>query len=303
MVCWSTFTTNDGLASNRVTSVIQDKQSILWVASAEGLTRFDGIHWEIYTSSLRNTNIRGTTRDKQGNLWFGTGYEGAYKYNGKEWQNFTPDNTNKGLPGIKINAIFADNQDNMWFATTGNIGQRTAPIDYGVTRYNGSDWTSFLDSAQVMTIFQDNQDNLWFGTNRGVTRYDGSYWQAFTTKDGLANNYVVAIAQDNQGNFWFGTWSSGVSRYDGKNWRTFTREDGLVSDAIHCILKDKQGNLWFGAYSWDGYNGISCFNGTQWQSFNPWQGRGIYNVASIFQDNNGSLWFATELGLVRYNLG
>jgi ligand-binding sensor domain-containing protein len=306
---WTTFTTDDWLAGDVVMSVTQDNQGVLWVASTQGLTRFDGNHWEIYTNSPVKTPIICSARDKQGNLWFGTYGEGVFKYTGKKWQNFTPNNTSNGLPGIKIRDVFVDNEDNLWFATVGNVGQRTAPIDYGVTRYDGTDWTSFLDPyTGVVTIFQDSDGNMWFGTNAGVIRYDGSHWQTFTREDGLADNYVVAICQDNQGNMWFGTFDDGVSRYDGKNWRTFTPEDGMVSDAIHCMLKDSRENLWFGSYSTHGYYGISRFNGTQWQNFDPWRGKDDkyppnyhYSVISIFQDNEGNLWFATSFGLVRYN--
>jgi len=300
---WTTFTTEDGLADNIVTSVIQDKQGILWVGSTEGLTRYDGSRFEIYTDSLVDTHIICTARDSQGNLWFGTSREGAYEYTGTGWQHFNPGNTGNGLPGVQINAILVDNQDNIWFATTGNVGQRTAPIDYGVTRYDGSDWKTFLGRTRVTTIFQDNQGNLWFGTNDGVTCYDGAYWETFTTEDGPADNYVVAITQDTQGNMWFGTWNDGTSRYDGKEWRTFYSEDGLMSDAIHCMLKDSRGNLWFGSYCINGYYGISRFDGAQWQHFDPWPETNTYNVLSIFEDNEGNIWFATSIGLVRYSPG
>lgn len=76
---WTTFTTDDGLASNIVTSITQDKQGIIWVAG-EGLTRFDGTHWEICTGSPGNTYIVCAARDKQDSLWFGTSREGAYEY-------------------------------------------------------------------------------------------------------------------------------------------------------------------------------------------------------------------------------
>lgn len=297
---WTTFTTDDGLASNIVTGITQDNQGVLWVASDQGLTRFDGNSWEIYTGSTHNIHIVCAARDIQGNLWFGTYGDGAFEYTGKEWHNFTPGNTGNGLPGTAIKDILVDNQDNLWFATVGNVGQRTAPMDHGVTRYDGTDWTSFLDRTDVETIFQDSDGSMWFGTNVGVTRYDGSEWQTFTKEDGLADNYVVAIAQDSQGNMWFGTWADGVSRYDGKNWQTFTPEDGLVSDAIHCMLKDNQGNLWFGSYCIDGYYGISRFDGAQWQHFDPWPDTNTYNVISIFEDNEGNIWFATSIGLVRY---
>jgi len=77
---WTTFTTDDGLSSNITTSIIQDKQGIIWVSSTQGLTRYDGNHWEIYTASLGDTHISCSARDKQDSLWFGTSREGAYEY-------------------------------------------------------------------------------------------------------------------------------------------------------------------------------------------------------------------------------
>jgi ligand-binding sensor domain-containing protein len=299
---WTTFAIDNQPPGSVSTTVTQDDQGTIWVGTLDGLIRFDGNSWGLYTDAMQGLDILCAARDEQGNLWFGTWGQGVFEYTGTEWRNFTPDNTGDGLPGPGIKDIFVDNQGNLWFPTTGNLGQRTAPIDYGVTRYDGTNWTSFLDETDVETVFQDSDGNMWFGTNVGVIRYDGSDWQTFTKEDGLADNYVVAICQDDQGNIWFGTWSSGVSRYDGENWRTFTPSDGMVSDAMHCMLMDSRGDLWFGSYSSDGYHGISQFNGTQWQNFDPWQGRStLYSVGSIFEDNEGNLWFTTSFGPVRYN--
>ncbi len=299
---WTTFTTADGLVSNRVTGIVQDEQGILWGAG-EGLTRFDGTRWEIYTSPPGDAYIVCAARDKQGALWFGTASDAAYEYTGKEWQKITP--VIEDLrPNVTVQDIFVDKQGDIWFAVTGNQGQRTAPMSHGVTRYDGTNWTSYLDRTDVETIFQDSKGNMWFGTNVGVTRYDGSNWQTFTAEDGLADNYVVAITEDSQSNLWFGTWNDGISRYDGKEWQTFKPEDGLETSAVHCMLKDSRGNLWFGSYSIDGYYGISLFDGTRWQHFDPWPGRELkyhYNVISIVEDNKGDIWFATSIGLVRYN--
>jgi ligand-binding sensor domain-containing protein len=302
---WTTYTTDDGLSGNITTSMVQDKDNVLWVGSFPGLTRFDGTRWEIYSGFPGDTNIVCATRDKQGNLWFGTASDAAYKYTGEEWQKITPV-IDDLRPDVTVKDIFVDKQGDIWFAVTGNQGKRLAPIDYGVTRYDGNDWTGFLGRTHVTTVFQDNQGNMWFGSNAGITRYNGSDWQTFTKADGLADDYVIAICQDNQGSVWFGTWKDNVSRYDGKEWRTFYPEDGLMSNAIHCMLKDSEGNLWFGSYSIDGYYGISRFDGTNWQHIDPWPGRESkyhYNVISIFEDKEGNIWFATSIGLVRYTPG
>ena len=296
---WTTFAIDNQPPGSVSTTVTQDDQGTIWVGTLDGLIRFDGNSWGRYTDAMQGLYILCAARDEQGNLWFGTWGQGVFEYTGTEWRNFTPDNTGGGLPGAGIKDILVDNQGNLWIPTTGNLGQRTAPIDYGVTRYDGTNWTSLLDGTDVETVFQDSDGNMWFGTNVGVIRYDGSDWQTFTKEDGLADNYVVAICQDNQGNIWFGTWSSGVSRYDGENWRTFTPSDGMASDAMHCMLMDSRGDLWFGSYS---SHGISQFNVIEWQNFDPWQAKSnLYSVSSIFEDNEGNLWFTTSFGPVRYN--
>jgi len=296
---WTTFTTDDGLAGNVITSIIQDEQGILWIGGMEGLTRYDGSQFEAYPDSLRGIPIACAALDKEGNLWFGTARDAAYKYNGEEWQQITPV-IDDLRPNVTVQDILVDKQGDIWFAVTGNQGKRTAPMNHGVTRYDGTDWTNFLGRTHITTIFQDTQGNLWFGSNVGVTLYDGSEWQTFTTEDGLADNYVVAITEDSRGNIWFGTWNDGTSRYDGKEWQTFNPEDGLETSAVHCMLKDSRGNLWFGSYSIDGYYGISRFDGVRWQHFDPWPETNKYNVISIFEDDEGNVWFATSVGLVRY---
>jgi ligand-binding sensor domain-containing protein len=307
---WTTFTTENGLSENCTTSVIQDKQGVLWVASFDkGITRFDGLDWVKYTDFPQDVKIYASTRDKQGNLWFGTD-SGAYEYTGKEWRNFTIVDTKSYCDNI-VHEILADNQGNMWFNAEDDCGH-LGPGFYGVTRYNGNVWTTFLQSGgmgtQVTALFQDRENNIWVGTNRGVFRYNGTDWQNFTTKDGLAGYSVIAIAQDAQDNMWFGTQAQGTIRYDGKNWRTFSVRDGLIGSQMQCMLKDNKGNMWFGAYAaYDGTgNGVSCFDGTHWQNFNPWPNLnwwpnfGRYNVISIFQDDEGNIWFSTTEGLVRY---
>jgi ligand-binding sensor domain-containing protein len=304
---WTTFTTDNGLADNWTTSVIQDRQGVLWVSSSKGITRFDGLHWVKYTdfpqdasdNSSAQIMILKSAQDKQGNLWFGTD-SGAYEYTGKEWRNFTPDNTDGGLPGPIVTAILVDNQDNIWFGTEVGLG-RVGMRYYGVTRYSGTVWTTFplsngSMSPYVEAIFQDRENNIWVGTIWGVFRYYWTDWQKFNMEDGLTDNYVHVIAQDDQGKMWFGT-DNGTSCYDEENWRTFTIGNGLIGRKIQCILKDNKGNLWFGAYA---TNRLFSFDGTNWQNFNPWPNRGYYNVRSIFQDDEGNIWFSTTEGLVRY---
>ena len=47
-------TTNDGLSHNHVTDIIQDNYGFVWVRTVDGLNRYDGNSFEVYTNNEDN---------------------------------------------------------------------------------------------------------------------------------------------------------------------------------------------------------------------------------------------------------
>ena len=112
------------------------------------------------------------------------------------------------------------------------------------TNYTTTD--GLIDNS-VYAITIDNQGNKWVGTNNGVSKFDGTGWTSYTTSNsGLATDRVNAIAIDDQGNKWFGTWGGGVSKFDGINWTSY-----LPYSIVTSICLDSHGNLWFGTNGGD----------------------------------------------------
>jgi ligand-binding sensor domain-containing protein len=122
-----------------------------------------------------------------------------------------------------------------------------------------------LPSDNIYSIFVASNNVKWFGTDKGVARHIGNKtlenWTAFTTDDGLVNNFVQAITADKDGKFWFGT-QGGLSVYDGSDWISYTENDGLISNNILCIVVDKDGVVWIGTD-----NGVSNFNNGKFTSY------------------------------------
>ena len=69
-----TYTTANGLAHNVVLAIHQDKQELIWVGTAGGLSRWDGERFVNFTQTdgLVNNFVRAIHEDKHGALWFGT---------------------------------------------------------------------------------------------------------------------------------------------------------------------------------------------------------------------------------------
>src|SRR4051794_24827423 len=69
----SSWRTDDGLPQNEVHDVAQSPDGYIWVATAEGLARFDGVQFTTFTPSdspgLATINPERLFVDGEGNLW------------------------------------------------------------------------------------------------------------------------------------------------------------------------------------------------------------------------------------------
>src|SRR5215213_5132908 len=71
----SVWLTENGLPQNTVPAVAQTGEGYLWVATEEGLARFDGTNFTVFdkqnTPQLTNNDIRALASDDRGGLWLG----------------------------------------------------------------------------------------------------------------------------------------------------------------------------------------------------------------------------------------
>ncbi|HEX8018569.1 ligand-binding sensor domain-containing protein, partial [Mucilaginibacter sp.] len=88
-VSFNNHTVSDGLSSNTVFDIIKDKYGFIWIATEDGLNRFDGINFKVYrnknddSTSLRANHITVTYEDRLGQLWIGTSGGALSLYNRK----------------------------------------------------------------------------------------------------------------------------------------------------------------------------------------------------------------------------
>ena len=330
---FTTYTAEDGLATDIVYSSLMDKKDNLWFGTCSGVSKYDGAHFTNYriAQGLVNSNVTCIKEDKAGNLWFATS-AGVSKFDGTCFTNYTP---NQGLVDNFVYAIEEDKSGNIWFGTVGGVSKydgihftnytqadgladnyiRSMAKDkkgnlwfgtqYGnVCKYDGTRFTTLtkansLGGYGICSILEDRKGNLWFGTEtRGAFKYDGTHFTAYTTAQGLANNTVMEIFEDKAGNLWFGTLHGGVSHYDGTRFTTYTTDQGLASNYVSSILEDKTGNIWFGTNG----GGVSKFGGKNFTTFTNPQTLGNKTAWLISQDKTGNLWFPTNArGVTKYD--
>jgi len=303
---WRNYTYLDGLPHNYISGICRDPDGALWLATRNGLSRYDGKEFVTFTEEdgLLSNVIRCIFRDRDGLLWLGTD-RGVSWYDGKQFHNLT---ARDGLVKNQINAICSDLDGNLWFAAGYILSN-----EGGISRYDGKEFVNFttengLASNWVSSVCCDADGVLWFATGAGIYRYDGKELVNFSLEEGLDHGpYVISVYPDPDGVLWFGTVTNGVYRYDGRELINLTVKNGLVSNAVNSIYRDPDGAMWFGTGYPEVYGrGVSRYIPTHpskggFVNFTTRDGLVNDTIVSIYTDPDGVLWFGTIGGLSRYD--
>ncbi|MCS6820687.1 MAG: SpoIIE family protein phosphatase [Microscillaceae bacterium] len=285
----------NGLPQNSVFSVLQTAEGYLWVATYEGLGRYDGAEFVCFNSSNVPEMLTSSTwklfEDSYGTLWIGTNNGGLIRYKKGNFKTYT---TEQGLYSNVVIAIAEDDQKKLWIGTRNGLSQMQEESFQTFTTVHG------LVSNQITALQKGQDQTLWIGTNRGLMAYKQGRFEDYNRKILLTNRNVTAIYQDKNRIIWIGT-PAGLLRYDeqiGKQ-DLFTTKEGLTDDYITDLLQDSRGTLWIGTQN-GGLNRITPQElykpKPRFDSFTIKQGLSANSINSLFEDVEGSLWIGVNRG-------
>lgn len=324
------YTVANGLAHDAVTRVFQDSRGYIWFATADGVSRFDGYHFQTYRSAdgLPRSLIT-QIGETDGVLWFVARNGQSVRANDTvEGPRFLPHRlaltaTNVS-PGVRRGApahghIFADPTDaaplivrgtsaavsdmiedrsgNLWIATSGS-GVFTAPAE-PVISYTAADE---LPDQHILRIVESRDGRIYALTRRGgvaelrddgVEAVAGSLFAPFHTIAGR-------LAQDEAGAWWFRT-NAGVFTAPGpalsfSTARRVTDSVVRLPDARSSSFTDSRRWLWEPLPE----GGVSLC--TERGCIDYASSDGIaHHVTSIAEDGFGRVYFGTKHGLIRYD--
>ena len=272
----------------------------------------------IRTFGTKSETLHCELLDKEGNLWFSINGEGAYRYDGKLFTNFT---IKDGLCNNNVSSIIQDKSGNILFGT-----------NKGICKYDGKTFITIpmTDSLNIISLLEDHEGNIWFGViNKGIYRYDGRNVSNFLYKykhpifGDRFENFISDIIQDKNGNIWFSSWNGGgVWKYDGKIFTQFLppigyyktnqdkratvntqnnlnfnsdnnsfiqSQDYISDDMIFSMTEDNLGNIWFATRN----HGICYYNGKTFINIGSNKGFTSSSASAILQDEKNNFWITT----------
>jgi len=287
------FTIKDGLYSNNILGIQEDKFGNIYFNTSEGVSKFDGQKFTTL-EVIDSNSSKNEWNLEPDDLWFRLGGDknGPYRYDGKslyylefpktdQENKFYAKYPNASWNPYGIYSLYKDREGTVWFGTA----------SLGVCRYDGKS-ISWLYERQltetpkggdfgIRSIIEDKDGYFWFCNTR--YRYEilseslelnGTSKINYRKENGIGksndNNenefpYFMSITEDNSGDLWMATYNDGVWRNNGKKLIHYPIKDGETDVLLFSIYKDNQGVLWLGTHN----AGVYKYNGSYFEKFEP----------------------------------
>jgi signal transduction histidine kinase/ligand-binding sensor domain-containing protein/CheY-like chemotaxis protein len=279
------WTATSGLPHNSIRAIAQTRDGYLWVATSNGLARFDGVGFTVFTPAnapgLLDDRLTAMAAGGDGALWIGTSGEGVIRYRDGQFRQVAATE----LPDRTVRALWADSAGVVWIGT-----------ELGLSKYERGKVSVVFKGGNrqlgVHCLFEYPAGTVWAGTNSGLKKIEHGSITSYTVKDGMPGNPVWALADGSNGELWVGTRPGGLSVLRNGHFQNYTEREGLTHNAIIALKRDRDGNLWIGT---DG-GGLNRFSEGKFASYTTREGLSNQVVRCIYEDREGSLWLGTAGG-------
>ena len=293
---FDSWTTENGLPNNWVMALRQTRDGYLWLTTADGVARFDGVNFWVFnkvnTPGLTTNwfSYRALWEDAQGNLWMGTHDGGVVRYHDGIFTSLT---VKDGLPS---NDVMRIDEDDAGTITTGS----------GIVRWRDghlvlprSDFDRSLDAyltAPKKVGVDGRLFGLWRLTEGEWQRFAYGHWSPLPLPPDLADPtklQIEGIAEDSRDRLWYSLHNRAHEYYCASGGRLTVTHGVPQTRATQICCQDRQGRIWMGNH----FGAVGLWENGR---FTPLPGIATSNVFQVMEDREGNLWIATlDRGLYR----
>ncbi|MCX6144976.1 MAG: triple tyrosine motif-containing protein [Ignavibacteriales bacterium] len=329
---WST---TDGLPNNKIFAVLQSSSGYVWLATQEGLVRFDGERFTTFdlknTPALPHNEVTTLFEDKDSVLWIST-IRGIAKHRKGRFSLVPVDST---VAPFYSRSFLIDRKGNFLVGThtgmlqvidgrithcspmkafkdlsinamaEGQDGQIWIGTDGGLKKLNGTSvkdmtWKEMWPNRAITSVLFDRNQTLWVGTGEGLYIAHRAAYNRCEKVPELSGEDVRTLCQDKFGSVWIGTGANGLFRCTSGKVEHFTTVDGLSANYIISLFEDREGNVWAGTF----FNGVNKLWRGKFEIYSVAEGLSGPMVRAIVEDKEtGTVWIGTEAGLSRLKSG
>lgn len=317
------WTTRQGLPHNTINSISQSEDGYLWIATWEGLVRFNGRQFHVFgrtdLDGLPDSGIRVITRDRKGALLAVGSRGGFMRRQAKNWQAYPP-------LDVLTNAVVQDEHSGYWLATEGQ-GLYYQSADGRRAQYTEKDG---LPSNVIHSLALDADGRLWIGSGRGLAvleqanstirviddvpaipvftllprgemllagtengLYSWQLGQASVFQPELSGMAISALLWRHDA-LWLGTTDRGLFRLSHGHLEQLSVDGGSPNNRILSLFSDRENSIWVGTNG-----GLFRLREAPFVTYTAERGLAGDYVRTVLAHSDGSIWVGSSQGVNR----
>ena len=314
----------DGLPSTSIYAIAQTDDGFLWLGTADGLVRFDGVQFVSWRSIQPNSaplgQVRALCASGHGGLWFGTSDGTLGRIRNDRLQTIRLPYEVESIEEARDGSLWVAGSRAMWHLDGTNLSIIQPPTALSgnwlagpLEDDDGTQWITTreglfrVDAPNRLTpvgrnlswLFRARGGRLAVVDENGRVRSqlnENTIWRS----SGLLPkpSTISGATADNEGGLWIALQGNGVVRIvagGGQNTtERFTRNEGLSSDFVRFVFEDGEHDLWVATE-----NGLDRLRRNNVLSLTRQEGLLSDTVSSIAAGKDGSVWLGTSEGLER----
>ena len=281
------FTRAEGLSSNFVSSLLEDREGDIWAATARGLDRFREPKVQLFTTlnGLSGDLIDAVYGAQDGAVWVGTAGGGLDRIDGEQVTHYS---AKEGLPDAVVFSLYEDTQQHLWAGTGGGLAFESGGRFVEIRTESGE------HLRRVFDIAANRAGTVWAADSAlGLFSIRGGVAQPVTVSASDGGDICRLLVARN-GAAWLGHFHGGVTVLNDGSVKHYDRRDGLSSGPVRALYEDREGAVWVGTG-----DGLSRFRDGHWTAWTAAQGLPEGGVRSILEDGAGGLWLMTPTAVLR----
>jgi len=279
------YTSKNGLASNNCYYILQDQKGFIWIATDNGLSRFDGTNFQNFTieDGLPDTQILQMKEDAFGRIWFfALNGQLSFLQDGKFYNRDNSPLLKKLSFNTVIVSFLMDKQGRIWLGTNANL----------IVCWDGKRVKNYISANQKSKftnafIHEDEQGNIFAYSDSTVRKFNGSTFSVIKSPV-QPLSYMAA----------HNTKNNGMLYLDQTGLKSFSR--GQVNNVINIpqnLIKNMSGYFYYDTAAKEVW--IANANGSFALDKNGKTVQYLQDIPvnQVIKDNNHNMWFATNTGI------
>ena len=315
-----------GLTNLAVNTVTQDKDGFLWVATDNGLFRYNGRRFQRFgrEEGLPQDDVTALAVSAGGTVWAGTPIGISYLSGGRF-------HTVSYRPGVETRSpgnLVATGDNDVYASTAHGLVK--------LTLQSGGVSVEELYAGETFAVAVDAVGTVWFGCGRNLCRLQGRQVASVGARLGLPRDRWYNAVIDRQGALWVRSEShlyqlprnastfverdkglpgsaglvnemrtdpiygvivptnEGLAVPKDESWRIIGERNGLASDAVATAFRDREGSMWVGLRG----SGVDRWIGEgQWENWTKAEGLSSDTLWGLDKDRQGRIWVGTTHGV------